>query len=359
MKQTFWNKKLQAAQCYVPGEQPQDRQYIKLNTNELPYPPSPKVAEALKNMDYERLRLYPDPTQKRLREALAEHFALEKEQVFVSNGSDEILAFCFQAFFEPQNSAAGSAGKPVLTAEQGYSFYPVYADFYGVPLKKLPLMPDMQIRVEDYGQASQAVIIANPNAPTGLFLDNEALRTLLEQDRQRLVIIDEAYVDFAPESAVSLLEDYNNLLVVRTYSKSRALAGIRLGFALAHPDLIRALEIVRDNFNSYTVDRVAETLGIAALEDGAYFAQSCANLIKTREQVKDRLMALGVELTDSQANFLWLKHPRLSGAAVYQGLKEQGVLVRYFRDPLYAGRVRVSIGTDEEMQVFLEAFSKL
>ncbi len=356
MNSAFWKHKLQSSTPYVPGEQPQDRAYIKLNTNESPYPPSPAVSTALRNFDIASLRLYPDPNQMKLRSALAEQYMLSADEVFVGNGSDEVLAFCFQAFFEDHTTDENAA---VLTPALGYSFYPVYADFFAVPLEKIGLQEDYSVDVSMYQRPSRAVILANPNAPTGLYLDNDAIRTLLEQDRQRLVIVDEAYVDFAAESSASLLPDYDNLLVVQTFSKSRALAGIRLGYALGKKNLIQGLEIVRDNINSYTVDRLAETLGMASLADSHYFAESCAKIVRTRELTRSALEKLGAAVTPSAANFLWLKHPHLSGKDVYEQLKAQGILVRYFKQVGLEDHVRVTIGTDEEMALFLDVFAKL
>lgn len=356
MSSIFWNKQISSAKPYIPGEQPRDKQYIKLNTNELPYPPAPAVQAALNNFDGSALRLYPDPTQIKLRTALAANFQLDPSEVFVGNGSDEILAFCFQAFFE-----ANDEGKtaPVLSTALGYSFYPVYADFFKVALNLLPLNADLTVNPEAFQRPARAVLLANPNAPTGLFLDNQAIRSLLNQDLERLVIVDEAYVDFAPESSAALVKEFDNLLVVQTFSKSRALAGLRLGFALGKSPLIRGLEIVRDNINSYTVDRLSESLGVAALSDTPYFEECCARVVRTRERVSAFLKKFGAELTDSQANFLWVRHPRLNGAEVYQKLKQQGILVRHFSDQRISARVRVSIGTDAEMDQFLEAFINL
>ncbi len=354
MNNKFWSDRIKDATPYVPGEQPQDKRYIKLNTNESPYPPAPAVYDALRHFDAEKLRLYPDPQQSELRTALAELFDLHKENVFVGNGSDEVLAFCFQAFFE-----TGSEALPVLTPELGYSFYPVYADFFDVNLEKIPLNEDLSVALTDYNRPSRAVILANPNAPTALFLNNQEIEVLLKQKPDRLLIVDEAYVDFAPESAVGLLNTYDNLLIVQTFSKSRALAGLRLGYALGHPDLISALEIVRDSINSYPVDRLAQSLALASLGEGRYFAENCARIVRTREKLKEDLAKLSVECTDSQANFLWMKVPGFSGEKIYRSLKEQGILIRYFSQPALRDYVRVTIGSEEEMSQFLHAFAKL
>lgn len=354
MNKKFWSGRIKNAKPYVPGEQPQDKRYIKLNTNESPYPPAPAVHKALRNFDTGQLRLYPDPQQSELRTALAEQFNQRKENVFVGNGSDEVLAFCFQAFFE-----TGSEALPVLTPELGYSFYPVYAEFFDVNLKKLALKEDLSLDVADYGIPSQAVILANPNAPTALFLKNREIEVLLRQNPDRLVIVDEAYVDFAVESAVDLLNDYDNLLIVQTFSKSRALAGLRLGFALGHQDLILALEVVRDSINSYPVDRLAQSLALASLSEGRYFAENCARIVRTREKLKSDLSKLSVECTDSQANFLWLKVPGFPGEKIYSTLKEQGILIRFFKQPALQDYVRVTIGSEDEMSQFLHVFAKL
>lgn len=356
--QRFWAKKIRASAAYVPGEQPRDRRYIKLNTNESPYPPAPAVAAALREFDCSALRLYPDPSQGALRAALAAYHGLEGPTgVFVGNGSDEVLAFAFQAFFDP---AAGGDAAPVLTPEPGYGFYPVYARFFDIPLEQIPLAPDFSVALEDYRRRAQGVVLANPNAPTGLALSRAQIRELLEQDRARLLLLDEAYADFAEEDALSLLGDYDNLLIVRTFSKSRALAGMRLGYALGAPELILALERVRDHINSYTVNRLTECLALAALRDEDYFRDCCAKIKATRRRCTRILADAGCALSASSANFLWLRHPRVSAAEAFFALREAGILVRHFAaPPCCRDYLRVTLGSDAEMDAFLSCFLAL
>ena len=385
----FWNTRLRNIQPYVPGEQPTDRSYIKLNTNEAPFPPSPRVRERLRNFRVDELGLYPDPNSLRLRTALAAYHGLRRENVFVGNGSDEILAFAFQAFFErcedlgldqrnrrllgdesraqpPAKSQlslsdAVLGGHEVLTPALGYSFYGVYADFYDIPLRRIPLREDFRVEVRDYDRPSGAVILANPNAPTGLALSRKELRRLLDQDPDRLVIVDEAYVDFASEacSALPLLDSYENLLLIRTFSKSRALAGLRLGFALGPPGLIRALETVRDCFNSYTVDRLAAELGEASLADELYFARCCEDLRQIRDASIDYLRSWGYRVMKSEANFIWLAHPRLSGQALFARLREAGILSRYFDQEGCRDFIRLSVGDEGQMASCLNLLQAL
>ena len=357
----FWSRKATSVTPYVPGEQPQDRRYIKLNTNENPYPPSPAVTEVLRDFDPATLRLYPDPTSKALRSALSDYYGLPPENLFVGNGSDEILAFAFQAFFNPAPSD-GSAPDPaaaVLFPDITYSFYPVYAALYDVPYRTVPLDEAFAIPVGPFLAPCAGVVFPNPNAPTGRALPLADVERIAAAHPDRVVIVDEAYVDFGCETAVPLLSRFDNLLVVQTMSKSRSLAGLRLGYAIGSRGLIEGLERIRDSFNSYTVGRLAQAAAIAALSDGAWFERTRAAIMETRARTARRLAKLGFDVVPSAANFLFAKHPELGGAALYERLKERGILVRYFRKPRIDGYVRITVGTPEEMDALCVEMARL
>ena len=344
----YWSQTVKNIKPYVPGEQPKDRKYVKLNTNENPYPPSPKVIDAIKLAANDTLRLYPDPSGDELRDTIACAFGLKRENVFIGNGSDELLAFCFPAFFEP-------AGKPVLFADVTYSFYPVYAAFFNIPCRLIPVDEEFNVPLEAYFQENGGIIIANPNAPTGKGVPLTALEKILAGNANCVVILDEAYIDFGGASAVGLIGRYPNLLVIRTLSKSHSLAGLRVGFALGSQDLIEGIIRVKDSINSYTVDRLAQAGAREAVKDDAYFQETRSKIIKTRERVSENLKRLGFRVIPSQANFVFISHPQHPGRDLFQGLREQGILVRYFDKPKIDNFLRVSIGTDEEMDRFLEA----
>ncbi len=347
-----------ALKPYVPGEQPRDRRYIKLNTNENPYGPGVAVAQAAARFDPDTLRLYPDPDCLELRKALAAYYGLDIECVFCGNGSDEILAMAFAAFFADR----GKARTPVVLPELSYSFYPVFARFWDLPVTTVPLDPDFRIDWQGMlEEAGQGLVLANPNAPTGQALSEAQLDQLLRQawELKRMVIIDEAYIDFGGCSAVPWIKQYDNLLVVQTFSKSRSLAGLRLGFALGQPDLITALCRIRDSFNSYTVDRQAQALGLAALQDGEQFARTTAKVVRTRQAFQQACQARGWQLLPSQTNFVLLGLPGKSGLDIYRQLKQKGILVRYFDDSKLRPFVRITIGTDEEIARLLAALDVL
>jgi histidinol-phosphate aminotransferase len=348
----YWSTLAASIKPYVPGEQPKDKKYIKLNTNENPYPPSPKVTEAIRAAADESLRLYPDPACCSLRQTIARYFDLSDQQVFVGNGSDELLAFCFPAFFNP-------GGSPILFADITYSFYPVYCRLFGIPCETLPLDEDFRMPVEQFCKPNGGVLIANPNAPTGRFLELSSIESILQRNPDSIVIVDEAYVDFGGASAVGLIKDYENLLVVQTLSKSRSLAGLRVGFALGHKDLIEALVRVKDSINSYTLDRLALAGAQAAIEDGAYFSDTTAKIIKTREATAKRLEALGFKVIPSTANFIFISHPANTAETIFAKLRERGVLVRYFKLPRIDNWLRVSIGSDGEMSALLQALEEI
>lgn len=343
----FWSNKTATIVPYTPGEQPREK-LIKLNTNENPYPPSPAVAAALKTLDHDRLRLYPDPTSRRLRERIGAYFNLDPAQIFMGNGSDEILAFCYQAFFNPGQDQGPRS--EIVFPDITYSFYPVYARLYDIPFRTVRLGEDMRIPLEALKEPSAGILLANPNAPTGRVLELDEIEAIASSDPDRLLIIDEAYVDFGAESAVSLIPAYDNVLVVQTFSKSRSLAGLRLGYALGSPALIEALERIRDSFNSYTLDLLAQTAGEAAMMDGAWFETNRRRIMDTRERTVEQLSGMGFSIVPSSANFIFARHPGISGLRLQQALRENGILVRHFNQPRTTDYVRITIGTDEEMK---------
>lgn len=342
----FWNHHTRELTPYVPGEQPKDLVLIKLNTNENPYPPSSKVIEAIQSNTDGGLRLYPDPDSSLLKEVISKALDLDVSQVFCGNGSDEVLAMAFQTFFEQ--------GSSILYPDITYSFYPVYAQMFKLQGLTPKLRADFSISAEDYFNAEGGVIIANPNAPTGIALPLEQIAAIAENNPDHVVIIDEAYVDFGAASAVSLINTFDNLLVIQTMSKSRSLAGMRIGYALGHPDLIEGLERVKNSINSYTMDRLAIVAGAAAMADEPYFRQCTDRVISTREWLKTQLRTLGFAVTDSKANFLFVSPPDGEAEALYAYLRKNGVLVRYFKKPIIDKWLRVSIGLENEMKTFFE-----
>lgn len=346
----FWSARIRDMVPYTPGEQPKDQKLIKLNTNENPYPPSPKAVEALRAAAADSLRLYPDPECTALRAAAADCWGVKPEQVFCGNGSDEILAFAFQAFFDP--------GRPVVFPKITYSFYPVYTDFFGLERREVPMNPDFSDPVELLCGNNGGVVLANPNAPTGIAVGLDVVEKLLNANPDVAVIVDEAYVDFGAQSAVGLIERYPNLLVVQTLSKSRSLAGLRVGFALGQENLIAALRCVRDSINSYTVDRAAQAAAAAALADRAYFEETRQKVMATRTWAAAELKKLGFDLCPSKANFLFVRHPDRPGKAIFDALRQEGILVRRWDIPEIVDRLRISIGTQEEMQTLIRVLSK-
>ena len=341
----YWSKRIRDAVPYVPGEQPRDRKFIKLNTNENPYPPSPKAIDAMKEVLNGDLRLYPDPECTELRTAAAECWSVKPEQVFCGNGSDEILAFCFQAFFDPD--------KEIVFPRITYSFYPVYSDYFGLNRREVPMNPDFSDPVDQLCGNNGGVVLANPNAPTGIAVGLDVVEKLLQANPDVVVIVDEAYVDFGARSAVELIDRYPNLVVVETLSKSRSLAGLRVGFAIGQENLINALRCVRDSINSYTVDRVAQAGAAAALNDRAYFDETCKKVMATRAWVTAELKELGFTVCPSQTNFLFVRHPEKPGKEIFSYLRKEGVLVRRWDIPEIVDWLRISIGTDAEMQELL------
>jgi histidinol-phosphate aminotransferase len=354
----YWNRRVKNITPYVPGEQPRDRQFVKLNTNENPYPPSPKVIEAMRKAA-ENLRLYPEPSSVDLREAAAARYGLKAEQVFPGNGSDEALAFAFAAFFE-------SGGAPVLFPDITYSFYPVYADLWDIPFSTVPLREDFSLDPGAYLRESGGVVFPNPNAPTGMALPLDGIRKIAEATKRnkKVFIVDEAYIAFADKAgtALPLLDEFPNLLLVRTLSKEASLAGLRAGFALGSAELIEGLCRVRDSFNSYTMDRLAQAGAAAALADVSYYNEINRRIIATRSRLSAGLERLGFTVLPSQANFIFVSPPAGRGKSAgnfFTALRERGFLVRYFDKKRIDNFLRVTIGTDTDMDAFLEACKEI
>lgn len=339
----FWSPEVRELEPYVPGEQPKIQNLLKLNTNENPYPPSPKVVEAVQAVLHEQadvLRLYPDPDATALKQAIAKQQNIDVSQVFVGNGSDEVLAHIFKAFFLQD--------EPILYPDITYSFYPVYSQFFGTKTKEIPLDENFEIDVRDYTQPNGGVIITNPNAPTSIALSLAEIEQVLQANPDRVVVIDEAYVDFGAESAVSLINRYENLVVCQTTSKSRSLAGLRVGFAIAQSHLIAALEAVKNSFNSYPIDRFAIAAAVASFEDQAYFEEQCQKVISSREKLVRDLTELGFNVLPSKANFIFATHSQHDAGQLAQKLREQGIIVRYFNKPRINQFLRITVGTDEQ-----------
>jgi histidinol-phosphate aminotransferase len=362
----YWNRRVQSLTPYVPGEQPRDRKFIKLNTNENPYPPSPAVIRAIQEAAGEGLRLYPDPGCGDLRRAIAERYGVKPEEVFAGNGSDEVLAFVFAAFFSSAHEGGGAAAAlPILFPDITYSFYPVYAKLWDIPFRTLPLGEDFSIDIEAYRQPCGGVVFPNPNAPTGLALALGRILSLAEyQEKQgRVVVVDEAYAPFSADgeavSAVPHIGGHPNLLTVHTCSKWGALAGLRVGYAIGNRDLIEGLNRVRDSFNSYTLDRLAQAGAAAAIRDAAYYEGTRRRIIAARERVSAALRNLGYRVLPSSANFLFIRSPAKGGAELFAALRGRGILTRHFKGERTADFLRVSIGTDEEMDRFLEALREI
>lgn len=346
----FWSPAIQSLIPYTPGEQPKVDGLIKLNTNENPFPPAPGVQQAIATFDAERLRLYPDPDCHALKQALAADQGLQPEQVFVGNGSDEVLALTFMAFLRQR--------QPLLLPETTYSFYNVYIDLFNIEARHIPLQSDFGINLDDYQGSNGGIIFANPNAPTGISVPLGEIRRLLERNTDSVVVVDEAYVDFGAESATSLVNHFPNLLVTQTFSKSRSLAGMRVGFAYGHPDLIEGLERVKNSFNSYPLDMLAQISAIAALEDKAYFRHCCEQIIATRDWTTEQLGTLGFEVLPSHTNFVFARHKSLSGAALMQYLRDNRILVRHFTKPGIDNHLRITIGTDAHMQALIDCLRR-
>ena len=338
-------------EAYTPGEQPRDMKYIKLNTNESPYPPSPEVIEAVSAAEVSKLNLYPDPTAKGLKQKLADRYGVKPENVFVSNGSDDILNFAFMAFCDDKTG--------VIYPSVSYGFYEVYADLYRLDAVAAALKEDFTIDPKDYHNAGRTVVIANPNAPTGILLTLEDIRGILDSNRDNVVLIDEAYIDFGGESCVALTREYDNLLVVRTFSKSRCLAGARLGFAIANEGLIADLEKIKYSTNPYNINRLSLIAGERAIDSDGYYSDHCKDIIKAREYTVAELKKRGFTLTDSYANFVFAKHKSMGGEELYLELKKRGVLVRHFSKEIIKDYNRITIGTKEQMAALISAIDDI
>ena len=353
----FWNDKIKEIEPYVPGEQPKDKKYIKLNTNENPYSPSKKVIEKIESMNLKDLKLYPDPDVTELRKVIAEYFSnkindeITHKQVFIGNGSDEILAFIFMTFF--------NAGDKVYYPDITYSFYPVYADLFNVKEIKIPLNDNFEIEIQKYFRLDGHIIITNPNAPTSIALKLNEIEKIVKNNPTQLIVIDEAYVDFGAESSVKLVNKYDNVLVVQTFSKSRSFAGMRLGYAIGSENIIEGLNRLKFSFNSYTVDRISIEAGIESFKDDDYFVKTNAKIIETREKTVKKLKELGFKVLNSSANFIFISHNKVFAGDLYKNLKDNGVLVRYFAKDRIDNYLRVTIGTDEDMEIFIEKLNKL
>lgn len=347
----FWSTGICGLMAYVPGEQPQTDGWLKLNTNECPYPPSLRALQAVRDTVNEKLRLYPDPNGSALRGAIAKHFELTPAHVFLGNGSDEVLAHAFLALLKHD--------KPILYPDISYSFYPVYCKLYGIAYTQVPLNARFEVDVAGYDLPNGGIVLPNPNAPTGVALPLSAIRDLLQNNRTSVVVIDEAYVDFGTQSAATLIGEFDNLLVIQTFSKSRALAGLRAGFALGHPALIAGLSTVKDSFNSYPMDRLALAGAQAAIEDHAYFEKITQAVMQSRNWLTAELAKLGFETLPSHANFVFTHHPLHHATALLALLRERQILVRHFAKPRIDDYLRISIGTQQECETLIQSLQQI
>lgn len=337
--------KIRKVEPYVPGEQPREK-VIKLNTNENPYPPAPGVQRVLEGINADDMRLYPDPTSAILVDALAKEYSVGADQIFVGVGSDDVISLCFLTFF--------NSDKPVLFPDITYSFYKVWAGLYGIPYECPRVDKDFRIIREDYYRDNGGIIFPNPNAPTAIYEDLEFVEDILRHNRNSIVIVDEAYVDFAGRSAMELIDQYDNLIVTQTFSKSRSMAGMRIGYAVSNPDLIRCLNDVKYSFNSYTMNRAALVCGVEAVKDREYFERNIRKITATRERTKAELKDLGFEFTDSRANFLFAKHPDYDGEQLFNELKDRNIYVRHWPGERLGQYLRITVGTDEEMDALFD-----
>ncbi|WP_040728026.1 histidinol-phosphate transaminase [Thiomicrorhabdus sp. Kp2] len=347
----FWSSLVHNLTPYVPGEQPKVSNLIKLNTNENPYPPSDRVLQVIREVADDKLKLYPDPNADLLKQRIAKYHGLQANQVFVGNGSDEVLAHAFQALLKHD--------KPLLFPDITYSFYPVYCGLYGIDFKEIPLTDDFAIDINHYQQECGAIIFPNPNAPTGRLLELTQIEELLINHPNQVVVIDEAYIDFGGQSAITLVNQYPNLLVTQTLSKSRSLAGLRVGFAVGHPDLIEGLERVKNSFNSYPLDRMAIYGAVASFDDESAFQNSCKAIIETREELVSHLQKLGFEVIPSKANFVFASHKNFNAEEIAAKLREKSIIVRYFNKPRINEYLRITIGNNDENQALCKALSEI
>ena len=345
-----WKDNLIKIEPYVAGEQPNKTDFIKLNANENPYPPAPAVLRAIEQSDGDCLKKYPDANARPLAEALAKRFGLKRENVFLGNGSDDVLALCFRAFF--------NSDRPVIFPDITYSFYPVWCDMLRIPYETIPVDESFNINAADYRRPNGGVVIANPNAPTSIGRGLDFMREILDANSDSIVISDEAYVDFGGESAVPLLKEYENLVVVQTFSKSRSMAGMRIGYALGGREVIAALFAAKDSYNSYPLDSVAIAAGVASVEDEDYFRKTIEKVIATRERLKTELVGMGFDVADSSTNFLFAEHKKYRAKDILEYLKTQDIYVRYFSKKRIDNRLRITIGTDGEIDALISALGK-
>lgn len=348
---TGWENNIRKVIPYVPGEQPKENDIIKLNTNENPYPPSPKAVEALKSFDCSRMRLYPDPNSDILVNSLSKRYKVKSSQVFVGVGSDDVISMAFLTFF--------NSDKPILFPDITYSFYDVWADVYKIPYKTMPLDDNFKINKTDYFQENGGIIFPNPNAPTGVYESNEMIEEIVKANKNSIVIIDEAYIDFGGESCIGLTEKYDNLLVVQTFSKSRSMAGMRIGYAIGNEKLIKYMNDVKFSINSYTMNHVTQVCGAAAVEDEEYFIETIKKITDVRENTKKELKKLGFTFTDSKSNFLFAAHDKVKAETIFNELKSRKIYVRYWNKPRINNYLRISIGTAEEMEKFISALKEI
>ncbi len=347
-----WEEAIRRVEPYVPGEQPKAQNLVKLNTNENPYPPAPEVARLLRTMDADLLRKYPDPAASVLTGALADYYGLGEDQIFVGVGSDDVIAMAFLTFFNSE--------RPILFPDITYSFYKVWAALFRIPYETPALKADFSICPEDYKRENGGIIFPNPNAPTGLYLPLDQVEYIIQSNPDSLVIVDEAYIDFAEgPSALSLLDRYENLLVVQTFSKSRSMAGMRIGFAMGSPALIRALNDVKYSYNSYTMNLPAQLAGAAAVKDVTYFKRTVERIKGTRQEAKARLRELGFTFPDSSSNFILASHPEADARRLFEALRQAGIYVRYFDAPRLSDSLRITVGTEEEMERLFACFGEL
>ncbi len=346
-----WENNVRKIVPYTPGEQPKEKNIVKLNTNENPYPPSPDVNEALKGIKYADMRLYPDPDASELVNAIADVYGVKKSEVFVGVGSDDVLSVAFLSFFNSE--------KPVLFPETTYSFYDVWAEIYGIKFETVPLKGDLTIEPYDYVRENGGIVFPNPNAPTGLLMGVNDIETIVKANPGSVVIVDEAYIDFGGTSCLPLIKKYDNLLVVQTFSKSRSMAGMRIGFAVGNEKLIKYMNDVKFSINSYTMNRTAIICGAAAFRDTHYYKDTCAKIIKTREHTKKALKRLGFEVPDSMANFVFVKHKTADAGEIFDELKKRGIYVRHWDKPLIKDYLRITIGTSSDMLKLLEALEEI
>ena len=347
----MWQDNIRKVTPYTPGEQPKDKDVIKLNTNESPYPPSPMVQEAVRSVENNRNRLYPDPEAAVLTDAIARYYNVDSNQVFVGVGSDDVIGMSFLTFF--------NSDKPILFPDITYSFYDVWADLFKIKYETKPLNEKFEIVKEDYLVENGGIIFPNPNAPTAVEMQLNDIEYIIKNNKDSVVIIDEAYADFGDVSVLSLVDKYDNLLVVRTYSKSRALAGMRIGYAIGSETLISALKAVKFSYNSYTMNHVSIYAGAAAINDDKYFKETVSKVINTREEAKDKLKELGFSFTDSKANFLFATHKSMPAEKIFEELKKRKIYVRYFNKPRINNYLRITVGTDEEMEKLYDALEEI